>query len=455
MSVDRLRCVLADRESVVEHEGEALVATEPNFEAGAKARRPFRIDERGRTGRVQDWDCRSRNGEGRVRLGDDPGVARGCCQVEAVDEQLLEEVARDRRGREPDAAQPRDLLGLGGGADREEVGEQRLDPIGEDTDVALWVGREVRTGQRRHRSPSQLRDRKRSGGQGVRVDFDHLADVARDVTRPPVPNHWPLVGTLADEPHEARCNGTDSRAGLRELARTWRHGNTIPETVPKNQTDSRSVTDHKFILYDSPVAVKPLRERQAEATRALLIDTARALFTEQGYSATSIDDIIRQAGVARGALYHHFPGKEALFRAVYDVVEGEVISRVVAAALAESSPWEGVTAGLRSFLDACLEPAFRRIVILDSVSVLQWQASEGGPEHMEMSMLRTVLAPLATTPELQGVPVEPLAYVALGGLYGAALYIARSPEPIAARAEADAVLDTLISGLRSRFDPTT
>jgi AcrR family transcriptional regulator len=201
------------------------------------------------------------------------------------------------------------------------------------------------------------------------------------------------------------------------------------------------------------VEVKPLRERQAEATRGLLVDAARTLFTEQGYGSTSIEDIIRQAGVARGALYHHFPGKEALFRAVYDAVEAEVISRVVAAAMAEGSPWEGVTAGLRAFLDACLEPAFRRVVILDSVSVLQWQAAEGGPEHIEMSMLRTVLTPLSTTAELDGVPIEALAHVALGGLYGAALYIARAADPVAARAEADTVLDKIIDGVRSAIVP--
>jgi AcrR family transcriptional regulator len=197
------------------------------------------------------------------------------------------------------------------------------------------------------------------------------------------------------------------------------------------------------------VAVKPLRERQAEATRELLIGTARELFTDQGYTATSIDDIIQRAGVARGALYHHFPGKEALFQAVYDVVESEVITRVIAAAVAESTPWEGVSAGLRAFLDACLEPAFRRIVVLDSVSVLQWRAAEGGIEHAEMSMLRTVLTPLATMGDLEGIPIEPLAYVALGGLFGAALYIARATEPAKARVEADTVLDAIIAGLRS------
>jgi AcrR family transcriptional regulator len=197
------------------------------------------------------------------------------------------------------------------------------------------------------------------------------------------------------------------------------------------------------------VTVKGLRARQAEATRELLIEAARDLFTVQGYASTSIEDIIGRAGVARGALYHHFPGKEALFKAVYDTVEGEVIARVVSTAQDGPTPWEGVVAGLRAFLDACLEPAFRRIVILDSVSVLQWRAAEGGIEHMEMSMLVAVLTPLTTTRELADVPVRPLAYVALGGLYGAALYIARSPEPSRARAEADVVLDRIVTGLRS------
>jgi len=199
------------------------------------------------------------------------------------------------------------------------------------------------------------------------------------------------------------------------------------------------------------VAVKTLRERQAEATRQLLVSVARVLFTERGYAATSVEDIIQRAGVARGALYHHFAGKDALFRAVYDAVQADTASAVVAAALAVPEPWAGVRAGLSAFLDACLDPEFRRIVVLDSVPVLSQDVWDGGIEHNELPMLRSVLTPLVET-YLPGVPVEPLAHVALGGLYGAALYIARSPEPTAARAEADVVLDTLIGGLRSRID---
>ena len=201
------------------------------------------------------------------------------------------------------------------------------------------------------------------------------------------------------------------------------------------------------------MSVKRLRARQAEATRDLLISVARELFTERGYAGTSIEDIIQGAGVAKGALYHHFSGKDALFRSVYEAVEADVVSAVMAAALAAPEPWAGVRAGLSTFLDACLEPTFRRVVVLDSVSVLQQRAWEGGIEHAELPMLRTILTPLVATDVLPGVAVEPLVYVALGGLYGAALYIARSSEPEVARGEVDVVLDTLIGGLRARVDP--
>jgi AcrR family transcriptional regulator len=195
------------------------------------------------------------------------------------------------------------------------------------------------------------------------------------------------------------------------------------------------------------VSVKPLRVRQAEATRRLLIEVAQQNFTEHGYAATSIDDIIRQAGVARGALYHPFPGKEALFRAVYETVEGEVVARVMEAAASQGSPWDAVRAGLSTFLDACLDPAFRRIVVLDSVSVLQSKVLEVGIDPVELPMLRTVLTPLLGTTTFSGMAIDALTYVALGGLYGASLYIARAPDPGAARAQVDLVLDTLTRGL--------
>jgi AcrR family transcriptional regulator len=214
-------------------------------------------------------------------------------------------------------------------------------------------------------------------------------------------------------------------------------------------TDYQSFTDYRSVCRIGTVTVKRLRERQAEATRELLLTIARERFTNQGYAATSIDDIVQRAGVAKGALYHHFSGKDVLFRAVYESVLGGVMSAVMTAALAVPEPWASVRAGISSFLDACLDPAFRRIVVLESASVLRPEALEGGLEQVELPMLRTILTPLVASNDLRGVAVEPLAHVALGGLYGAALFIARSPDPTSARREVDVVLDTVIGGLRA------
>lgn len=209
-----------------------------------------------------------------------------------------------------------------------------------------------------------------------------------------------------------------------------------------------------FSSYRIPVPVERHRDRQAAATRTLIVSVARDLFAAQGYAGTSIEDIARQAGVAKGALYHHFSGKDALFRAVYEAVLSEAVSSMLAATAAETDLWASVHAGLSAFLDACLEPAFRRIVVLDSVTVLQQGVQDGDVGEVELPMLRSVLAPLVDGQILAGVAVEPLAHVALGGLYGAALYIARAHDPATARREVDAVLDSLIRGLVGPTPPS-
>jgi AcrR family transcriptional regulator len=195
-----------------------------------------------------------------------------------------------------------------------------------------------------------------------------------------------------------------------------------------------------------------LRARQAKATRRLLVSVACDLFTEHGYAGTSVADITQRAGVTRGALYHHFAGKEALFRAVHDAVQADAMSRVVTAGFALHEPWDAVRAGLSAYLDACLEPAFRRIVMLEEVRLPRPDVTPGGVEPAEHAVLRTILTPLADS-ELAGLSVEALVHVTLGGLYSAALYITGSRDPRAARIDANAVLDALICTLRSSVEP--
>src|SRR6266480_6781390 len=109
-------------------------------------------------------------------------------------------------------------------------------------------------------------------------------------------------------------------------------------------------------------------ERSA-ATTAALVAAARELFAERGYAGVGTEEIVRAAGVTRGALYHHFDGKRELFAAVYEDVERQLVERIAASAMASAGdPMEALQAGAEAFLDACEDPAVQRIALLDATS---------------------------------------------------------------------------------------
>src|ERR671922_416395 len=112
------------------------------------------------------------------------------------------------------------------------------------------------------------------------------------------------------------------------------------------------------------------RAQQSEATRRKLLRAGRDLFARRGYNDVSTEEIVRRAGVTRGALYHHFRDKRDLFQAVVEQIEQEVMQKVAETALAEGDPWEQQTAAIGAYLDVCLEPAVQRIVLVDAPSVL-------------------------------------------------------------------------------------
>jgi len=117
--------------------------------------------------------------------------------------------------------------------------------------------------------------------------------------------------------------------------------------------------------------VKNRRVAQGDATRAALIIAARELFGAHGYAETSVDDIVAKAGMTKGAVYHHFEGKEGLFRAVFEQVHREVTDQAAAEFLGPD-PWQSLLDGCRLWVDAHLDPAVRRIALEDARSVLGW-----------------------------------------------------------------------------------
>ncbi|MEW9548244.1 TetR/AcrR family transcriptional regulator [Nonomuraea sp. NPDC050783] len=119
-----------------------------------------------------------------------------------------------------------------------------------------------------------------------------------------------------------------------------------------------------------------IRRTQAErsdGTTAALTRAARELFGRHGYAATSIDAVAAAAGVTKGAAYHHFGGKAPLFRAAVEEELVAVSARLERVAAEEGEPWAAVRRGAHAFLEHCLDPGFRRIVLLDAPSVLGWE----------------------------------------------------------------------------------
>jgi AcrR family transcriptional regulator len=117
--------------------------------------------------------------------------------------------------------------------------------------------------------------------------------------------------------------------------------------------------------------VKTRRELYSEATRAALLEEATRLFAERGYTGTSLEDVASASQVTRGAVYHHFAGKQALFEAVLDVQESRAIANVSAAATA-ADPWDAAMQALEAFLDQCCDPVYGRLVWLEGPAALGW-----------------------------------------------------------------------------------
>ncbi|MCG7609773.1 MULTISPECIES: TetR/AcrR family transcriptional regulator [Mycobacterium] len=189
------------------------------------------------------------------------------------------------------------------------------------------------------------------------------------------------------------------------------------------------------------------REQRSEATRAALVAAARALFVERGYAAVSTGDIARVAAVTRNALYYHFPTKEAVFRAVYENVEGELAARVLPAALAHDTSRAQLEAGIEEFLDGCLDPTVARISVLQAPAALGFAQMREIDNRNYLGALRDGIRSAVDAGELPGLPADTLASMILGALDEAALLIATADDAKTARRDAGRVAQAIVAGL--------
>ncbi len=188
---------------------------------------------------------------------------------------------------------------------------------------------------------------------------------------------------------------------------------------------------------------------RSEATRGALIAVARGLFAERGYAAVGTEEIVRAAGVTRGALYHHFDGKRDLLRAVYEQLESEIATEVAAAATPGAGVLDTLRTGAGMFLDHCLEPEVQRIVLLDAPAVLGWEEWREIGARYGLGLIAGLLTAGIESGEVRRQPVEPLAHALLGALDEVAMLVARADDPAIARAEAGETIETLLAAIRA------
>ena len=199
------------------------------------------------------------------------------------------------------------------------------------------------------------------------------------------------------------------------------------------------------------------RSRQAErsqATRAALMQTARELFAERGYAAVGTEEIVRAAGVTRGALYHHFDDKRALFEAVYEDVEQRLLERIAAdaEAAAANDPLQTLRNGMDAFLAACEDPAVQRIALIDAPAVLGWEKWREIGMRYGLGLVQGVLQAAVDAGQIEPQPVAPLAHLLLGAVDEGAMLIARAEDEGRTRADVAASLGRLLDALAAAGD---
>jgi AcrR family transcriptional regulator len=190
-----------------------------------------------------------------------------------------------------------------------------------------------------------------------------------------------------------------------------------------------------------------LRDEQVAQTRAALVEAGRARFGREGYAATSVEDLAREARVTTGALYHHFPTKTALFETVFEQVHTELLTRSADAAAQAPDEIAALGVGFEAFLDGMLEPEVQRILVTDAPAVLGLARFTELDERYAYATIAAELKAATEAGRLRADDPDTLARLLLGALTRGSMLIAQSPTPEQARDAVVRSLRLLLSGL--------
>ena len=173
------------------------------------------------------------------------------------------------------------------------------------------------------------------------------------------------------------------------------------------------------------------------------------MFARAGYAPTSLEAICSEAGVTKGALYHHFSSKTELFEAVFRAEQERLLVALADAAAGKRDPWDGFFAGARAYLEACLDPGVQRITLLDASSVLGWERMREIEAGYGLKMLKRGLTLAAEAGRIRDRDVDGLAHLLFGALGEGAMYIARAEDQGAALSRITRELKALLDAIAS------
>jgi AcrR family transcriptional regulator len=186
---------------------------------------------------------------------------------------------------------------------------------------------------------------------------------------------------------------------------------------------------------------------RGQETREQLVAIATRLFTDRGYEGTSIEAVLAEAEVSRGALYHHYNGKEALFSAVLHGVYEKIDAQLRLATRGETEPLSALHAGCLAWIRLAVDPAVRRILLIDAPSVLGWQCWRELDENRTLGSIRAALAAAARLGQLPADHVDFFAHALLASMNEIAMMIAQSENPVESQKRAEVAVEDLLHRL--------
>lgn len=189
-------------------------------------------------------------------------------------------------------------------------------------------------------------------------------------------------------------------------------------------------------------------KEEAERTAQRILDVATDHFRDTGYAEANLMAIAGEAGVTRGAIYHHYPNKLALFAAVVGRLHEQVQEQIEAAAANFESLWDQLIVGCEAFIDAAIDPAVRQILLIEAPAVLGWETWRSLDERTSFASLTDVLQQLEATGEIRSGSADATARLLSGAMNEAVLWIASSADPTAARTQAWDALTTMLHSVR-------